>query len=255
MNKKAGLIKFGTYEHMKAFYEKGEMYFNTFKFFKDLEASGDGRADKNEYSSIHYSSEGLNSCSLKIFPEGHKEQAIELSKENGFKSLTLDFGNDKAYSHLYSMSYIDIKEVVENDLLIIPMNFAPTKDYAVVIYNHEVFLNKFQLVMNDKYRCNYKCTHIDYVDKNTYSGGMGAFRKFSDFSYQNEYRIAVNFNTDKPMKIYLGSLEDIASKPMSKREFYSMDVKIEHKDDNGNILNTSIITNSSVLNELEGAVC
>lgn len=42
---------------------------------------------------------------------------------------------------------------------------------------------------------------------------------------------------------------------MSKREFYSMDVKIEHKDDNGNVLNTSIITNSSVLNELEGAVC
>ena len=67
MNKKAGLIKFGTYDHMKAFYEKGEMYFNTFKFFKDLEASGDGRADKNEYSSIHYSSEGLNSCCCSFF--------------------------------------------------------------------------------------------------------------------------------------------------------------------------------------------
>ena len=28
---------------MKAFYEKGEMYFNTFRFFKDLETNGKHR--------------------------------------------------------------------------------------------------------------------------------------------------------------------------------------------------------------------
>lgn len=251
MGKKAGLIKFGTYEYMKAFYEKGEMYFNTFRFFKDLEANGDGRADKNEYSSVHYSNEGLINCSLKIFPEGHKEQAIELNKKNGLVSFTLDFGNDKDYSHLYSMSSIDINEVVENDLIINPKNFAPTKDYAVVIYDIEAFLSKFQNVMNKKYRCNYKCKHVQYVDKNSYSGEMGAFRKFSDFSYQNEYRVAVNFKTNTPQKIYLGSLEEIASKPMNKKEFYNMDIKIEHRDKNGEILNTSVINNKSVLNKLE----
>ncbi len=257
MDKKVGLIKFGTYEHMKAFYEKGEMYFNTFRFFKDLEANGDGRADKNEYSSVHYSGKGLDSCSFKMFPEGHEEEAIELSRENGFKSLTLDFGKDKEYSHLYSMSSIDIIEVLENDLLINPMNFAPAKDYAVVIYDTETFMSRFLDIIKEKYHCNYQCAHIDYVDKNTYSGEMGVFRKFSDFSYQNEYRIAVNFNTDKPMKIYLDSLEHIASKPMNKRGFYNMDVKYENKDNNGKVLNTSIISNKSVLNELEpeGSIC
>ena len=43
-------------------------------------------------------------------------------------------------------------------------------------------------------------------DKNTYSGEMGAFRKFNDFAYQNEYRIAINFNSLEPQKIYIGSL-------------------------------------------------
>ena len=48
MGKNAGLIQFGAYEQIKAFYEKGEMYFNNFKWFKDLEVKGDGRADKSE---------------------------------------------------------------------------------------------------------------------------------------------------------------------------------------------------------------
>lgn len=245
--RKAGLIKFGTLEHMKAFYEKGEMYFNTFKFFKDLEAKGDGRADKNEYASLHYSGNGLDNYSIKMFPTGHPELAVDLNRKNGLLGLTIDFGNDKEYSHLYSMSYLDLEEIITNNLIIDMRNFAPTKDYAVVIYNHEVFIDRFIETIKKKYRCNCKCTTVEYVDKNSYCGEMGAFRKFTEFSYQNEYRIAVNFNTLEPQTIYIGSLADIAAPPLNMEGFYKQKVKIEHKDKNGNIINTTNITNESAL--------
>ena len=79
---------------------------------------------------------------IKIFPEGHKEQAIELSKENGFKSLTLDFGNDKAYSHLYSMSSIDIKEVVENITKYLNLNNTEVQNKENNSYTIESYIGK-----------------------------------------------------------------------------------------------------------------
>ncbi len=251
MNKNAGLIKFGAYEHMKAFYEKGEMYFNTFKWFKELETTGDGRADKNEYCSVHYASNSLKNYSFEIYPEGHPEEAIKLNKENGLISLTLDFGNDKEYTNLYSLSYLKMDEILQNDLIISTRNFAPTKDYAVVIYDINAFFDKFTKAMREKYKRCFKAKAIEYVDKNTYSGEMGAFRKFNNFTYQNEYRIAVNFNSLEPQKIYIGSLKDIASKPMNKKEFYQMPLKIEHKNDVGVVINTTIISNISALDEIE----
>ena len=253
MGKNAGLIKFGAYEHIKAFYEKGEMYFNTFKWFKDLEAIGDGRADKNEYCSLHYAADNLGEHKFRfeLYPEGRPEEAIELNKENGLISLTIDFGDDKEYTHLYSFSCLKLNDVMQNDLIISTRNFAPTKDYAVVIYDINAFLDKFTKAMKEKYKLGFKATTIEYVDKNTYSGEMGAFRKFNDFAYQNEYRIAINFNSLEPQKIYIGSLKDIASKPMNKKEFYQMPLKIQHKNDVGDVIGTTIISNKSALDEIE----
>ena len=51
---------------------------------------------------------------------------------------------------------------------------------------------------------------------------MGPFRKFDNYQYQNEFRFAINFGTLEPQKIFLGSLEGIASKPMNYEAFYKV---------------------------------
>lgn len=51
---------------------------------------------------------------------------------------------------------------------------------------------------------------VNYVDKNGYSGPMGAFRKFSRNSDQRELRMVAMPGTGGPLSLYLGNLSDIA---------------------------------------------
>jgi len=52
---------------------------------------------------------------------------------------------------------------------------------------------------------------VEYVDEGTYTGEMGAFRKFSRFEYQSEYRIVLSPGTAKPYSLHIGDLSDIAA--------------------------------------------
>lgn len=55
---------------------------------------------------------------------------------------------------------------------------------------------------------------------------MGFFKKFNEYCYQNEWRFIMSYNSLEPLKIYLGSLSDIAMKPQTKEDFYNMSVEI-----------------------------
>ncbi len=251
-NRKCAFIKFGSYEHMKAFYEKGEMYFNTFQYFKNLEKTEDGRGDKNEYASVHYAGEGIKNLTLKIFSNEDPDNIFYLEGGKDLKTFTLDYGDDKEFTHLYSFSYMDVDWILENDLLIDSRNFAKGKDYAVMIYDinkfNDMFLNKIK-----ELKLAVSGNIVEYVDKNTYSGEIGAFRKFKDYEYQNEFRIAVNFNSSEPQKIYIGSLNKVAKPPVSIKEFYKNDCKISLLDKNGKMY-MHTITNKKVIDKIDDLI-
>ena len=57
---------------------------------------------------------------------------------------------------------------------------------------------------------------------------MGCFKKFEEYSYQNEYRIVACLKNDSvPQSIKIGSLKDIALKPLSQKEFESLEIRVE----------------------------
>lgn len=227
-------LKFGTKEHVENLYRNGELYFNTFKYFKELEENGDGRADKREYIENYYAGTGLDTIEFSL--NGHK-----LSKEGGLCSLEMDYSGTKKYTHLYCMSYIDVHKTLETDLIIDERNFADGKDYVVIIHNVVEFkkrllnkINKIQLCCQEGY--------IEYFDPLNYGGKVGCFRKTNDYEYQNEWRIAANFGNDKeniPQIINIGSLEDIAFPPVNKIEFYKQKLQIGER----------VITNNKVLKQ------
>ena len=51
---------------------------------------------------------------------------------------------------------------------------------------------------------------VDYVDRRSYTGPMGVFRKFSERAADREFRAAVLPGTGRPLSLRLGDLSDIA---------------------------------------------
>ena len=217
-----GFLKFGEKEHMETLYNEGLLYVNTFDYFKTLKTTIDGRADSYEATEEYYAGDGLDNISLSI---GYGNYQHTLSREKGLLSASINTKGYREYSHLYSLSCFDINRIKENKSLIDERNFAPTKDYVVVIYDTKTFLERLKEKLLE-YKCPCKLGFIEYIDIGNYSGEMGFFRKFNKFSYQNEWRFIMNYNSTEPLKIYLGSLSDIAMKPQNKKDFYNMRVEI-----------------------------
>ena len=234
-----GLLKFGKKEHMEALYNEGLLYMNTFDYFINLEDNGDGRADKYEATTLYYAGDGVDDIKLTL---GSGDDKITLSREGGTLSIAM-ITDQPTYSHLYSMTAIDTKWALENDLLLDERNFADGKDYVVIIHDCNKFIERLTNKLNEN-KGNSKLSFIEYIDEHNYSGQMGCFRKFDKFSYQNEWRCAVLQNGIKePITITLGALADIAFTPRNKREFYEMNAKI------GNIAISN--KNAIVLSEQE----
>jgi len=215
------LLKFGSKNHMDAFYEKGEIYLNTFSYFKELEYSSDGRADKHEYIEKHFSGSGLDKMNFKIQFE---EQSFDLSRQGGLLSFTMECSKTE-FSHLYCMSYLDLDSSEKHNKSINENNFAQNKDYVVLIHNFDNFIEMLKNVFISQ-KWSTKCDIIKYIDKDDYCGEMGCFKKFNEYSYQNEWRIAIKCKEiEEPQTICIGSLANIALPPMTKEEFYSLSFK------------------------------
>ena len=127
-----GFLKFGEKEHMEALYNEGLLYVNTFDYFKTLEPALDGRADYYEATEEYYAGDGLENISLTIECGEYKHT---LSRENGWLAAAINTKGYREYSHLYSLSCFDINYIRENKSILDERNFAPTKDYVVVIYD------------------------------------------------------------------------------------------------------------------------
>ncbi len=217
-----GFLKFGEKEHMEALYNEGLLYVNTFDYFKTLEPALDGRADYYEATEEYYAGDGLENISLTI---EYGKQKHTLSRENGWLAAAINTKGYREYSHLYSLSCFDINRIKENKSILDERNFAPTKDYVVVIYDTKTFLERLKAKLLE-YKCKCKLGFVEYIDINNYSGEMGFFKKFNEYSYQNEWRFIMSYNSSEPLKIYLGSMLDIAMKPQTKENFYNMSVEI-----------------------------
>ena len=147
-----GLLKFGQKEHMDAFFGNGELYLNTFDYFKNLEDIGDGRADSCEYLFSLYSGTGVENLQLTITPsDGKAFKPIVLNK-NSIASVKLDC-SDKKYSHLFCLSAVDVDWTQQNKQLVDRRNVANGKDWVVFIKNPNALTpDELHTINNAKYQ-------------------------------------------------------------------------------------------------------
>ena len=82
-------------------------------------------------------------------------------------------------------------------------------DQAIVISNAQEFLRRLTAAATAAGRRS-GYGPIDYVDRNEYHGQMGPFRKFSEYSYQNEFRFTTTGGDGTPYRLAIGDIRDIA---------------------------------------------
>jgi hypothetical protein len=82
-------------------------------------------------------------------------------------------------------------------------------DTFVIFTNTDEFLRRARAEAQRR-SLELKSGLVEYVDRRTYTGKMGVFRKFSEFAFQSEARLALLPGTGAPYSLRLGSLSDIA---------------------------------------------
>lgn len=189
------LFKFGYRDHIDLFVREGHIYMNSLNYFKNLE--GDMlRADKHECASY---SEQADGAKLSMKENG---KWLEIGTISGPIVSSDDSDLITNVFCMYALRGSASKSLVDERNL----NFGDT--YAILTDGDE-FLRRVHAAA-EKENIVLKQDLVEYVDKATYNGPMGFFRKFSTFAYQSEFRFAVVTGSDAPFSLKIGDISDIS---------------------------------------------
>ena len=199
-----GFIKFGEKEHIEDLVHNGSLFLNTVYAFRDID--NDYRGDKNEGVSNVIQSE--NAIVEFSFPQEFGGElggkTIRIDKRNGLEGQILISNKSYRNTNIYSLYMVEASEQWKLDPRIDQFG-----DYGAFIYKPQVFLERVVNAL-DREGKQYSYGSVDYKDRASFEGELSLFNKFDSYRYQNEFRIIVENNADSPMKLSIGSIDDIA---------------------------------------------
>ncbi len=184
-------VKVGQREHLEPFQKYGLLYMNTLEYFRNCEGIS---KDKNEGTKNI-----LQGKRIKVVMFPHSNQApfsVNLDSLQSTHSLDL-------------MKNVFCMHAVSEDNLILDEENFKCSTHALIIFNPIKFLSQLS-VAADKIPIKLQYGFVQYVDKKTYHGDMGCFKKFDEFKKESEFRILCTQGTGKPYELYIESLEDIS---------------------------------------------
>lgn len=189
------IFKLGKKAHMAELLHEGHVFMNTVSYFADLE-DGSPRSDRDE---------GMGYCQqaddaiLKMQHEGEWRTVGKLRGEIRVRDQDLATAN--LYS-LHARRRSQYGALLELDRL----GFGDS--YVCFLDANEFFRRLKNVAAQAGHKLDYAT--VNYVDRRTYSGSIGVFRKFSERAADSELRVAVLPGTGCPLSLYLGDLSDIA---------------------------------------------
>jgi hypothetical protein len=220
------LLKFGKTKHIREL-QNGILYMNPLSYFRGIEEDK-SRGDKNE--GLH---RFLQKDSLTITIG---DQII--NKEDIVKPVEIRLSKVQDFN-LFCMYAINSKTIKSNNFqFILDDRIYKFGDACLAVQDGDEFINRIKLAINNKNKVLNKRIKtkgsklVEYVDKKNYSGEMGIFKKFNNYSYQHEYRIAFDVpedlrNETGVFKLDIGDISDI-TKIFKTSEFENiMEIRIE----------------------------
>lgn len=211
-----GLIRFGPRNCLEEFCDSGRIYMNALRYFKPFENGDTLRGDK---------SEGL----LASFPA--RRVSLSVKKEGGvvpIKGLINQFqiGDPRdEFTKIFSLTAITNRN--ETDLF--DDRLIGFGDSVALILDGDEFLRRVRKAFEAR---GLLCRHglVEYINKHTYTGETGPFRKYSDLEFQSECRIATQTNFPGPVSdLSIGSIRDISELGESKT--LRQRIRIQKQDD------------------------
>jgi hypothetical protein len=197
------LMKFGSAEHMAELLRHGRIYMQPIPFFKALE-SDVARGDQNEGLSHCWQADGFR---LDVRQEDEWVNVGGIVGQVLLRDGRAEVGNIYCMFALrgsHAATFFDghCTQPVDVDRL-------PFGDSVVVFTNGDEFMRRVRAAAElEGLELSYDL--VEYVDRETHSGPMGPFRKFSTFSQQSEFRILAKPERLPARILDVGSLEDIA---------------------------------------------
>ncbi len=210
------LIKFGSTEHIRQLQDEGLMFFNTLAYYQHIE-DGHLRGDQDE---------GIHSV--------YQSSSARIIVDDGSEAHTIDQSSGLVDIVKFSMCS-DVNTNVYCMTAITDSNFGPVDprnfkfgDTFLVLTNTTEFFNRVKRAVFQS-DLGLRGQFVEYIDRNSYSGQMGEFRKFSKFEYQSEYRFVLDQKFGEPYRLRIGSIDDI-SVIGTANEFNEL-LDIKHKDE------------------------
>lgn len=186
---------------MKELYDKGEVYFNTVDFFKQCDNN------KERFDIYENASEIDQITWLKIADE--KGGFYQLSKEIGngihLSNANLITHDNTIKGNIFSCIGITPDNI--NEFKQINSKFKEFGDTVLLIENPNEFLNRIVREL-DKKKIKHRIGLVNYYNPFSKIGSLSVYDKKEEHSYQNEFRIWINYEEDKPTTITIGSIKD-----------------------------------------------
>ena len=203
-------IRWGSLNRLEPFVKEGLLFMNTLEYFRGIESDDPAqRGDVDEGLTARYDPSRV---------------VLEMSGQavDGLNApIDLRMNNQK-HTNIFCLTAITDQDIIDaGGKFRLSEKFREFGDAAAVISGVNITAFKKRLKEHcEKNReiiipngSSVIARHIEYLDPATHHGEVGVFRKFNEYSWQQEWRVAIN-QSKAPSKPYdgvrLGDLSDIA---------------------------------------------
>lgn len=184
------LIKIGKEEHILSLLKQGVVYMNPLSYFKDLEKTGDGRADSDE------GAHSIAQTSRMFIGE------MEIKTPSPITFSASNINNGYIFCMVGVDSIEDLKKVLVDNLEAMGGAF-------IIIRNPEEFVKRCATIMQS-HGINLRWGRVRYYDKNEGSYLLDPWLKNKDYEKQSEFRLYFKRKEEGSAAIIIKSIEDIA---------------------------------------------
>jgi hypothetical protein len=216
-------LKIGKEDHIDKLQKEGLLYCNTVKYFRTLE--------KENIKLRKDTSEGAITSTkidwMKLFID-QKELPIKITT-----ARLHTFDKVKDLEHIYCM-YAITPDLATGKPFIDERNVC-FGNAGLLILDPPEFLKRIKKAIRGKMKFDYKPVYY-YPDNKDYNN-LTVFHKQEYFSYQREFRLLFHYQNSEPLKVLIGSIEDISVKVEASKLTELLLVKKENLENFKKLIN------------------
>lgn len=227
-------LKFGKAQHILDLQKKGRMFFNTISYFTKFEDEN-LRGDKLEdVIEIDY----IGDAQISLKPVDAPDS--DFKSLNGF-NVTMFKRPLSPTGNLFCVYAIDVAKEPVNKKLRVQKRVLDFGNYCLFISDPHELIRRTRRAL-ESLHTPFSHRFVEYLDLSKHKGPKTVFQKDLAYNYQQEFRIFIKTDQDKPVTIDIGDLSDI-SFVCHTRHIGDLEILVAKKDGN----TVSVLHNLSVL--------